>query len=199
VFIAGTVASLVAFGFTIQALGSTLAWWQWVIFAVGGGLFVLAIISEFVVYSHRKPFTFSGKNKDAKINKYLYKWINQGGMVAIFSRNMSWANDQEIKDMLHSKARAGDLTIYLPDMTELAEALKQSGARIYIYSELNHIPESRFTIINKGQIGARVAVGRAEGNKHVIEEFSDGQHPAFSMADDLAEIIKKFNDWKRSA
>ena len=81
----------------------------------------------------------------------------------------------------------------MPNQISISDELKEAGAKIYLYPELEHIPQSRFTIVNHGQMGARVAVGRRSGDKHLIEEFSAGEHPAFSVANDLIEVVTRLN------
>ncbi|MBA7716071.1 hypothetical protein ES703_125132 [subsurface metagenome] len=127
----------------------------------------------------------------------MYKWISGGGRVEILSHDMSWVSDEEMKELLRSKARKDELCLCLPKEIPLSEELKKEGAQIYTYSELKYVPQSRFTIINSGRMDSQVAVGRRSGEKHVIEEFSIGKHPIFSVANDLVNLIIQFDQWKR--
>jgi hypothetical protein len=131
--------------------------------------------------------------KGPKIQKYMYNWIENGGKVAILSNDMSWVVNDNMKNMLHVKARNNELDLYLPKEIPLSRELKESGAIVHTFQEIEYIPESRFTIINRGRMDAQVAVGRSKGQIHTIEEFSQGQHPVFHIANDLINILSKFN------
>lgn len=50
----------------------------------------------------------------AEINDYMYNWISKGGRVVIFTRDMSWASDARIKDLLLRKAELEELSICVP-------------------------------------------------------------------------------------
>ena len=124
----------------------------------------------------------------AAIGDYMYKWIERGGRVAIFSRDLSWARSPELLQLLTQKAAAKELIICVPEPLDIAEKLP--GAEIFVYSMLRYVPQSRFTFVHFGRGGARVAVGLPQGSHHIIEEF-DGSNPAFYMAADLVEFAKR--------
>lgn len=130
------------------------------------------------------------------IRNYLYRWISNGGRVAVWTRDMSWANDPEIDRLLLSKAQAGELIICLPRAIEKSDYLRDMGAEVVVYG-LWDAPAISFTIINYNRAGSRVAVGRAWGDKHIIQEFSDGEHPAFHMAQDLVRMVRERPDADR--
>ena len=130
-----------------------------------------------------------------EIRDYMFNWISKGGRVAISSRDMTWANnDPQMHDMLLTKARAGELTLCLPEAILLSNELQDAGATIVLYPRLNYVPESRFTIIRYGHMDAKVAVGRMLAEGHVIEEFGVGEHPVFAVANDLVQVLKKSSD-----
>ena len=122
----------------------------------------------------------------------MYQWIDTGGQVAIFTRDHTWVDDDRMRALLEKKAKRGELTICLPRHTSLTEQLKQMNAKIYEYGSIDHIPQTRFTVTHFGQAGAQVAVGRPQGQFHVIEEFA-ANDPAFHVAVDLVEITSKFS------
>ncbi|KTS73047.1 hypothetical protein [Pantoea stewartii] len=134
----------------------------------------------------------------ASIKKYMLHWIAYGGRVAIWTRDMSWANDESSKKLLAEKARNKELIICLPVHTSFSEELQKQGAEIYVYGTgLLSEPSARFTIAFYGRDGSKVAIGRAKSDKHIIEEFDTGSHPAFNLANELVQIAKnasqKFN------
>lgn len=125
------------------------------------------------------------------IKRYMHDWIQYGSRVAIWTRDMSWANNPETRQLLTEKARRNELVVCLPEINDLAMELKSSGAEVCNYgASLLESPASRFTIAYLGRDGSRVAVGRAEGDAHVIDEFSAGDHPAFHLAADLVTLVR---------
>ena len=148
-----------------------------------------AILFAWSTGHKRRLIPFDEKHK---INDYMYQWIDTGGQVAIFTRDHTWVDDDRMRALLEKKAKRGELTICLPRHTSLTEQLKQMNAKIYEYGSIDHIPQTRFTVTHFGQAGAQVAVGRPQGQFHVIEEFA-ANDPAFHVAVDLVEITSKFS------
>jgi hypothetical protein len=121
----------------------------------------------------------------------MHEWIEHGGRVAIWTRDMSWAQNPETRRLLTEKARRNELILCLPELNELASELTRAGAEVCAYgASLLESPSSRFTIAFLGRDGSRVAVGRAQGDAHVIDEFSVGGHPAFHLAADLVTLVR---------
>ena len=169
-----------------------------------GWMLILGIISLFItykIYQHiedihsRSPVGFKTKEE---INNYMFNWISKDGQIVICTRDMTWGEEEKkIEAKLIEKANRKELTIFLPDNTQLTNKLKKAGAKICTYRELNYSPVARFTIVHYGTSSARVAVGRKlDDSKHIIEEFSYGNDPVFSVASDLIEILKRYNDNK---
>jgi hypothetical protein len=104
---------------------------------------------------------------------------------------MTWAQNSESRRLLKDKAKRKELILCLPEEHPLAADLEKSGAEICVYGkDLLESPASRFTITFFGKSGARVAVGRPDDDIHVIEEFAEGDHPAFALALDLVNIAR---------
>lgn len=128
------------------------------------------------------------------IKSYMLHWIENGGRVAIWSRDLSWVDD-EAKELLKVKARRGDLILCLPQEIHLSTELKNFGGQVYYYgSTYNEGTSSRFTIAFYGRDGSKVAVGRTKANQHVVEEFGSGEHPAFYLAHDLVKFAKAVSE-----
>lgn len=121
----------------------------------------------------------------------MHKWIEHRGRVAIWTRDMSWAQNDETRKLLTKKARNGELILCLPELNDIAEKLKAAGAEVHAYGA-KHLesPASRFTIADFGKDGSQVAAGRAEGHIHLIDEFRAGDHPAFYLAEDLIKFVR---------
>ncbi len=148
-------------------------------------------IAEVVAYVNSLPKRLRTVRK---IRDYMFDWIKNGGSVCVFSNDLSWVNDAEMKRMLGSKAARNELSICIPKMIPVAEQLRSEGAKVHVYPTLRYVPKSRFTIINLGRADAQVAIGRRIGRVHCIEEFAEASHPAYSMAHDLVEIIDRLNN-----
>jgi len=191
--IIGSFSSLIGLVFLLRPSGQVLNLWQIGLFAVGLLLLIIAIILLIQNYLKKRPRSMP---IGPKVNEYMYKWIKQGGKVAILTRDMSWVDNDKMKELLRSKAHHSELCLCLPNEIALSQELKQLGAQVHTFSELNYVPESRFTIVNKDRMDAQLAVGRSHEQKHLIEECSLGEHPVFSIANDLVNFIIKFDQWK---
>lgn len=124
------------------------------------------------------------------IKSYMLHWIENGGRVAVWSRDLSWVDD-EAKSLLKHKAAKGELILCLPEAIELSKELAESKAEVHYYgSTFKEDTNARFTIAFYGRDGSKVAVGRTKADKHVVEEFGSGEHPAYYLAHDLVKFAK---------
>jgi len=170
----------------------------WIAAGIATVIILLLMLYSFLVYyeisSLDGKHTFK-QSDSASINKYMLSWIAHGGRVAIWTRDMSWASDDRSRFLLTRKAKSGELIICLPAHTTLSKELQKDGAEIYVYGEeLLKNPSARFTIAYYGRDGSQVAIGRAKSDKHIIEEFDTGSHPAFNLANELVQIAKKASE-----
>lgn len=186
--LAGSLASLV--GLLVPFLPSLkqLPWWAIALLVSATFFFVVLVMLELLAHRGRRVYA---KSDTDGIKRYMHDWIEHGGRVAIWSRDMSWAHNDDTRGLLREKAARGELILCLPEQNELATELGAAGAEICAYGA-NRLesPASRFTIIFFGRDGARVAVGRADGDTHVIDEFNAGSHPAFHLAEDLIALVR---------
>jgi hypothetical protein len=162
--------------------------WHNVAIVLGVLIYIAFVIWEIVEHYRLSP-TRIPLEQPKKIKAYMRRWLTSGGRAVIFTRDMSWADEQDVRNILFEKARRGELIICIQDMIQLATDLQQAGAQILPYVELGHVPRSRYTIIDFEKDGARVAVGGAVGKYHVIQEYRNGEHPFFSVAEDLVKIL----------
>lgn len=154
-------------------------------------IFILATITTFFLEYKNRTKTY--KN-ETEIGGYMENWISQTGRTVIFTRDMSWANNKNIKDKLVTKSRANELIMCMPKKTDLASELEGYGAEIIEYSNLNYTPSSRFTIVHYGRSDAKLAIGRTDNEgKHIITEFENGLHTQFHLAEDLVNILKEIS------
>jgi len=165
-----------------------LPWWAVALSVSAVFFFVVLIALEFLNRGSRRVYA---KADADGIKRYMHNWIEHGGRVAIWTRDMSWAQNPETRTLLTEKARRHELILCLPTLSDLAATLADAGAEVCAYgATLLESPASRFTIVFFGRDGSRVAVGRAEGDTHVIEEFGAGGHPAFHLAADLVSLAR---------
>jgi predicted ferric reductase len=165
-----------------------LPWWAVTLLVMAFLAFIVLVVLELSDRRHRHVYAHTDAHG---IRRYMHQWIEHGGRVAIWTRDMSWAQNPETRQLLIGKARRQELILCLPEVNALAEELVQAGAEVCAYGAgLLESPASRFTITFFGRDGSRVAVGRAEGDTHVIDEFGAGGHPAFHLAADLVTIAR---------
>jgi hypothetical protein len=163
-------------------------WWAVTLLIISIVFFALLVVLEFF---DRRGRHIYAKTDHAGIREYMHDWIKDAGRVAIWTRDMSWANNSDTRSVLQDKAAKNELVICLPKLNEHAKQLKRDGAEVCIYgADLLESPASRFTITHLGTGGSRIAVGRAEGDAHIIEEFKVGSHPAFHLAADLVALAR---------
>ena len=171
----------------IQDLAS-IPLWALFLFALAAIFFILLACFEIFERPQRRIFS---KGDTAGILLYMYDWIKDGGRVAIWTRDLSWADDERTERLLRKKAAKDELVIFSPSSSPLTRSLAEAGAEVYYYGK-NRLdsPSSRFTITQFGRHGSSVAVGRAGNRTHIIDEFHSGDHPAFHIAADLVALAK---------
>ncbi len=185
--LAASFASLI--GLILQYIPpqERLPWWAIALEISAGFFFLLLVALEF--QAGRRMHVL--KNADAEgIRSYMHNWIRYGGRVAIWTRDMSWAENANTRALLVEKAKKKELIVCLPENIELTRELSRHGAEVLAYGKSLEAPASRFTITFFGRAGSQVAVGHAVHDNHVIEEFSSGSHPAFYIAEDLINLVR---------
>jgi hypothetical protein len=183
---AASYASILGLYLTLVPLDHPRPHWHWILLGASVLAAIGLILKDFLEYRRFAPKTYTSQKK---IDSYMCKWVSSGGRVAIFSRDMSWARVDPIRAILRKKAERSELIVCLEHAIELTDELQSLGAQIITYQDLNHIPRSRFTIVDYGREGARVAVGVHENKGHVIQEFRSGHHPFFAVAEDLVKFL----------
>ncbi len=187
----GSQASLVALVFVFAPQPVKAEGWPLLLLIVALLLAAVSIWLEIAsdAEAHRCRRTFE-RSDAIGIKSYMRSWIGSSGRAAIWTRDLSWVNDDETKNLLLAKAEGGNLTVCLPKMTAIATMLKDAGAEVCAYGEQEGgSPASRFTIAYLGNGGTQVAIGRTDGRNHVIEELDAGD-PALHMATDLVNLAR---------
>ena len=183
----GSLMSGLAVIITLLPSSSEITWWIVALIVVFVGLLALAIVTALKLESAKRVYRADDR---LGIRDYMIKWIGDGGRVVIWTRDMSWADDDQVKQMLCQKAKSLELIICLPRETETTDYLKQNGAEVVTYGAWDS-PVASFTIANFNRAGSRVAVGRRNGSRHIIQEFSEGEHSSFDLARDLVRLLRK--------
>jgi hypothetical protein len=156
------------------------------------GLILLALIlsiTDAAYYWRARPKHFALNSKPIK--DYMANWLNSGGRSAVFSRDLSWADEDSVTNILQEKARKGELIIFAGRKTELLRSLIDSGAEVFSYTNLQFVPRARFTIVDYGKQGARLAIGFQEDGTHVIYEYGPKDHAMMALAGDLVNLASQ--------
>jgi len=186
--LAASLASLV--GLLVMFLPSPrdLPFWAIALLVFAAFSFVVLVVLEFMTHRGHRVYAASDATG---IRKYMHNWIEHGGRVAIWTRDMSWAQNDFTRRLLTQKAARRELILCLPEQNELTRELAAAGAEVCAYgTKYLESPASRFTITFFGRDGSRVAVGRVSGDTHAIDEFSANDHPAFHVAEDLIALVR---------
>ncbi|WP_125477252.1 hypothetical protein [Paenibacillus sp. LK1] len=186
----GTFASLIGLVFTIKPEGKLTTPGIVVLMCLCFLSLVLAIYEEIKLYKSKKGKVYSSKES---VRNYMYKWISQEGVTFIFSRDLSWVSDEEMKNLFRNKARSRELKLCVSESIPFVSELAELGAEIHTYKQLDYTLKTRFTFVRVGRLDSKVAIGRDVNGNHYIEEFKATDEPVFSIASDLMEVLSRSN------
>jgi hypothetical protein len=189
--LAGSVASLIGLYWTTRPPNYEYGLKDGLLLFVSVGLAFAVATMRLRDYMTGRPITL---RSDREIRDYMYRWLSRGTRVMIFSHDLTWVNDEEMRDLLRGKARRGELSVCLKECIPFSNEVSSLGAKVFTYGELNYTPASRFTIINHGRYDAHVAIGRGRKGEHIVREIASGQDPLFALANDLTEIVMRLNN-----
>lgn len=180
--------SLVGLYFTAIPWQQDRPWWHWALIAVAA---ILAFYTSIIDFRNAKRESRISFGRQEKVTKYMTDWVSQPGRTVIFSRDLSWGTDFDAEPALLKKARSKELLLYIQNDTQFSSKLRSEGAEIILYEGVCPEPMSRFTIVGYGKEGARIAVAAPKDGRHTIYEFGAGEHPIFSVAQDLLRTISQ--------
>lgn len=154
-----------------------------IIIAIG-----VAVYSIILSYCELKANAYHSTHA---INEYMYNWLADNNRAIIFSRDMSWANDDKrIVDILKKKAEDSELTLILAERTPLVSELEKRGAQYIGYEFLDYTPRTRFTVVNYGSMDEKVAIGKEdEYGVHRINEYKSSDGIAYFLVKDLISLL----------
>jgi hypothetical protein len=141
---AASCASILGLYFTLTPATGDRPWWHWSLLTFVVGVSIFLIVQEIIDHQRSAPRVYRSQRR---INSFMRRWVSSGGRVVIFSRDMSWAQAQPIRQLLLEKAERNELTVCVEHSIPLTDELDRRGARIIPYGVLGHVPRSRFTIV----------------------------------------------------
>ncbi len=184
----GSAASLVALALYFRPSKTPLSVWEAMAWFLALALLIIFLIIRIKDHIRSAPRTYRSPHE---IRSFMKSWIGRGARVAIFSRDMSWVDEDEIHELLRAKARKNELVLCLPHEIPLSTELRSFGAEVHLYPELDIVPASRFTIINVGKHDSEVAIGRSINGVHTIQQARIGHDPLYAVAADLVAIVTR--------
>ena len=111
VTIIGAVASVLSVGIPGLLSEGNVIWWKLAVLLISVPFTVAAI---WLVFRSEHPTRVYRIDKDADIVNYLYRWIQTGGHVLICTRDMSWADEPKMMDLLKLKPARGTSRLSCP-------------------------------------------------------------------------------------
>ncbi|WP_187583287.1 hypothetical protein [Gordonia sp. OPL2] len=171
-------------------------WWEspprLILIVITSLAVITCAVIEIVLARKTLPKKFSGKNRDRNIREYMTKLLQQSsGQCVMSSNNLSWVQDDQEKE-LFAKARQKELTLLMPQETNLSRRLAEGGASAYYYGADDDFRfESRFTVFNASRSDVWVAIGHGRGNTHLIHRTHSNSDPVYFMAKDLVALAKR--------
>jgi hypothetical protein len=184
----GSAASLVALALYFRPRSASVSVWEAIAWTIATVLLVVFVIAR--VRDHSRSAVRAFHSPD-EIRNFMRSWISGGARVAIFSRDMSWVDEDGIRELLRTKSRRHELVLCLPHEIPLSTELRSLGAEVHVYPELDLTPASRFTIRNVGTYDSEVAIGRSINGVHTIQKARIGHDPLYAVAADLLAIVTR--------
>lgn len=163
-----------------------------VLFGVLGiaALIVATIIDVRLIRQRVKVFKKGALGRVA-IEQYMHDLISNAGSVAIFTRDMTWANS-DIEEKLRSKAMSDELTIFMQKATVQSDKLMELGATVYYYGNDLSLPfNTRFTLINLDSQNTELALGRTQMGIHKITRHHEQDDPVLWLAKDMLTVCRQ--------
>lgn len=185
----GALASLVGIVLTIRPPSQPWTAWQIAFLTLAGLFGLVSIVLDVIEFKARPVKSY---RTSQQVVDYMRNWLGNSGQAAVFTRDLSWVDDETTRKLLETKSRKRELTLVLPREIPLTRKLEKLGAEVVYYPNIDYIIKSRFTIINMNRNDTRVAIGQSVGGRHKIEELSAGEEPAYYLAQDLLELVKRF-------
>jgi len=125
---------------------------KWLLPAIAIISFVAAFILEIRAYFKGKP-----KKYDRKENiEYMNRIISKEGRVVVYAGNLSWVDNDKIKNTLLNKK--GDLYLCVKHTAKYLDEFRNAGIHVFTYGENDFSPKTHFTIIRQGSMNEKLAI-----------------------------------------
>jgi len=187
----------------VVSITSAVISWKWTDDKVIRGFLTATIVligligyfvSQKLAEKNFDKFQYKTIQGQLEIRQAITKFISQGQETAIFSRDLTWVND-DVLVLLAQKASAGELTLFMPAPVPRSDELVDSGACAYYYGDLITDPSSfdgipRFTLIRPNTGDSELAFGSRRGDVHTIYYSRDAADPALSLAKDIYRLLR---------
>jgi hypothetical protein len=177
------VASMVSVPFTLKPFAE---WGPtgYAMLVVSAALLVIGVVLEIRAACSTTVFA---KDNQRGIRDYMFRWIRHGGPVAIWTRDHTWVDDDEMRRLLIEKAQRRELTLCVPRATTFSDELGAAGADVVLHGLSD--PAVRFTITQFNKDTFSVALARPGSQFHVIEEYANSD-PSAALARDLVLLAR---------
>lgn len=194
--IVGSLASILAFVFVGSNEHPVL---KWLLPAIAIISLVLALVLEVLAYLKEKPKKF---NRHENI-EYMKRIISKEGRVVVFAGNLSWVDNDEIKNTLINKK--GDLYLCVKHTAKDLEEFRKAGVKVYTYGDNEFTPKTHFTIIRQGTTSEKLAITAIldtdDKDKRLVYEISKDNKKfkdnwIVYAAEDMFELVKILNGVK---
>src|SRR6516164_9552783 len=130
-------ASILGLYITLWPLSGQHQWWYWPLIVIVLLVTVFIILDDVAAHLKSSPKIYQ---TDRKINTFMCRWIASSGRVVIFSRDMSWAGEGAVRNILIKKACNKELIICLEHRIPLTDELLGLGAQIVTYGDCGFVP-----------------------------------------------------------
>lgn len=194
--IVGSLASILTFVFVDSNDHPVL---KWLLPSIAIISLILAMILEVCAYFKEKPKKFDRYENI----EYMNRIISREGRVVVFAGNLSWVDNDKIKNTLISKK--GDLYLCVKHTAKCLDEFRSAGVNVYTYGENNFTPKTHFTIIRQGTISEKLAITAIldtdDKDKRFVYEISKDDKRFKNnwivyAAEDMFELVKILNGVK---
>ncbi|MBY5572206.1 hypothetical protein HFO55_34490 [Rhizobium leguminosarum] len=186
VSVAATYASFYSLYFTFRPISQIDGIWETSLLCLTILLCCITIFVDARAYLIQRPKAYK---KPSDVNAYMRSWLSARGRALVFSRDLSWAeNDHATKQLMITKSKQRELIVVAEHKAPFTDKLRSSGAKVIYYEGIGYVPKSRFTITDFGKSDARVAIGGKINGVHIIEEHATSS-VVFNLAQDLAQSL----------
>ena len=134
-----------------------------------------------------KTIPFGIKDKNA-ISRHLEDWLRNGGRCFILTRDLSWADDDNVKNCLLEKSAKGEIVIFMQKETTVSAHLHTQGADVRYYENFNYTFKNRFIISHWGTTVSKLTIPAVQGDAHVNHIY-DSSHRIYAYATEMAEFL----------